>query len=459
VFVVLGFIVAVTVAIFASVKLIDTPECEGAPYLYVTLHSADNVFKISRDGCLITEKVLWHGTQNTKYFRQVTLGNYMNSPVMYAAAKDEVLMYGQCSSWSNMRAYQSTVMSSLPTNPHPNAGAVHAYSTAQDDEGSIYASFQNTNVVLKYTYPALPDDKKKHADDDVAGKLTGYINDGSTQNQPGKQLGHDGYGSFEPAPLPEAVLTAKSSDKRTANKFDYKENQGSVFPGTFVQIGTPGSHNSSFQGVRGIQWVPAQVHKDLSASTDYNSPGRGIDNYNENNSRRLRRDLKPGSNQAQSSSLRRRGQPQPLAHAAGAPTHVFSHDMSGRDHDEMGTVTKSHNATYENDGNGTSDDVYGNEETSPIEAPMPGGVHQVIVYPKPKTDPSDVAKGPKIDLSREGHLWIAVENKGLVTIVDKDAYEVHTLSLPYPISIHYDSHWDLIFVGSRSKKKVRIVVI
>lgn len=100
IFVVFGILIALVVVTYVSFKLVHAPTCMGAPYLYVTLHSAGNAFKFSRDGCLVTEKVLWHGNQNTKYFRQVTLGQYEDSPVLYAAAKDEVTsephFYSRC---------------------------------------------------------------------------------------------------------------------------------------------------------------------------------------------------------------------------------------------------------------------------------------------------------------------------------------------------------------------------
>lgn len=76
--------------------------CLGAPYIYVSVHSdVRNVYKFSRDGCLLMEDVLVGAALTLKTeFRCMAIGTYDNDGALYIAnsepGKSSVLVFGTC---------------------------------------------------------------------------------------------------------------------------------------------------------------------------------------------------------------------------------------------------------------------------------------------------------------------------------------------------------------------------
>jgi hypothetical protein len=73
--------------------------CLGAPYLYITLHhEKTNVLKFTRDGCLVSDRVLVGGPSMDMNFRSMVINN--NGDLIIANAADDVnqiLVFGSCS--------------------------------------------------------------------------------------------------------------------------------------------------------------------------------------------------------------------------------------------------------------------------------------------------------------------------------------------------------------------------
>lgn len=176
--------------------------CLGAPYIYLTVHDQiHNVIKYSRDGCLLESNVLSGGPLNIKTeLRGIKIGNYMGErDSLYVADgntdNSQILVYGTCN-FAGIRPFIATLVTT-----YSNPGAVHAYGIGFDSLGNIYASFQHTDVVLRF-----------------------YKD------------------SFRTMPLPSA--------------YNYKS--ASYYDGTFYQFGKPGEHKEELQGVRGF----TNVHDD-----------------------------------------------------------------------------------------------------------------------------------------------------------------------------------------------------
>ena len=188
----------------------ESRACSGAPYLYVTTHDTPyNVLKYSRNGCLLSDKVLKgksHLPLETTELRSVTIGKYKGeNGYLYVAdaSKDssQVLVYSNCiadGEDKGRRSYVTKVVDVLE-----NPGADHTYGICFDYDGNIYASFQHTDVVLRFT-----------ADD------------------------------FNPLPWPPAIEMLKRDD---------------YFDGTFMQFGRPEEHAKDDQGLRAIISVRTDI--------------------------------------------------------------------------------------------------------------------------------------------------------------------------------------------------------
>lgn len=219
--IVCGFVLF-TIALYL-VSALENTSCLGAPYLYATHSQSRNILKYSRDGCLLSEKVLW-GTADPKgELRGMSLGTYKGQPTLFVAnaheSQSSVMIYGDCLPHTSMRSFKSFAIT-VDTNP----GAQHTYGIAFDKLGNLYASFQHTDVVL-----------------------------------------HFNKDTFEPLPLP-ANFTRFSDhewkhhkDGHVYHDDDELPPLDSYFPGTFVQFGKPNTHSKSSglytQGVRDLRWV------------------------------------------------------------------------------------------------------------------------------------------------------------------------------------------------------------
>lgn len=159
-------------------------KCDKAPYLYVTTHTTHAhayILKYSRNGCLLSSNVIKGGpVKKGDMLRKMILGyspHFNTNNTMFLAKSDakysEVLLYGDCDS-SGTRAYLGTALSN-----QFNPGANHTYGLgkqrigiyctvfyytlitfntfqlslypALDSDNNIYASFQHTDVVLRYS--------------------------------------------------------------------------------------------------------------------------------------------------------------------------------------------------------------------------------------------------------------------------------------------------------------------
>lgn len=141
--------------------------CLGAPFLYVTHHDSHNILKYTRDGCPLSTNVLWFGSEvgeSVGNIRSMMIHpyNHIKNALFIANAgenEDEygrVLVFDNCAEINGMRSYVKTLVN---TKEHNNPGAQHTYSIAFDSHNNLYASFQHTDSVLRYsntTYNPMP---------------------------------------------------------------------------------------------------------------------------------------------------------------------------------------------------------------------------------------------------------------------------------------------------------------
>lgn len=182
--------------------------CDSAPYIYATFHhEAPNIYKYSRNGCLLDKEVLQGGPEyalssHLIELRSIVPGHYNNTPVLYVAdaySDDSYLnVYGSCDA-QGKRPYITTAVSTV-TNP----GINHPYGIAFDNDKNLYVSSQHTDNVLRF-----------------------YKD------------------TFEPMPFPKHMM------RSLAHNYNY-------FPGTFLQFGEPNVHDVSQQGVRDVVQVEDQ---------------------------------------------------------------------------------------------------------------------------------------------------------------------------------------------------------
>ena len=129
--------------------------CEGPPYIYATVHNKlPNILKYSRNGCLLSSNVLVDGplSHEDRYIelRSLVIGKYKEQEALYLAdattSDSYVYVYGQCDEKTGQRKYIDKVVSTKS-----NKGADHTYGICFDTEGNIYASFQHTDAVLRFS--------------------------------------------------------------------------------------------------------------------------------------------------------------------------------------------------------------------------------------------------------------------------------------------------------------------
>lgn len=154
----LSFVILLCIAAFVSLKLANANSgCLGAPYLYISHHDGQNVLKYTRDGCPLSPTVLWFG--RTVDTIPTAIRGLMIHP--YKAVKNALFVsnagtaekdYGRiyvfdtCSGLIGMRPYIKTLVDERFV-----TGAQHAYSIAFDRDGDMYASFQTTDAVLRFS--------------------------------------------------------------------------------------------------------------------------------------------------------------------------------------------------------------------------------------------------------------------------------------------------------------------
>ncbi len=202
------------VAAFISVKLVNHSNCLPSPFLYITTHDSNNIMKFTRDGCTVTNRVVWYGAHKPQELREMAVGKYLGEDVMFMAdaadtdlAKSQIVVIGRCSRWNQMRAYITSIRTW-------ESGGFHPYSVSVDAAGDVYASFQHSDGVLRF-----------HRD------------------------------TLQPMPAPLSIQHLNTYQNSVVNSFK-KKHLSQLPNGTFVQFGRPGVHNLTEQGIRGIAWVP-----------------------------------------------------------------------------------------------------------------------------------------------------------------------------------------------------------
>lgn len=220
---------------FLSSSASCTPKL-GAPYLYVTFHTGDKIYKFSRDGCFIDDKVLLPNEDKLytrkSMFRSLVVGPYQSTPhalyvVNSKSKQPQLMVFGQCDLVSGKRSLLDAVVAAKATahvkeiykNMTMNSGANHGFGIALDVEENgnvnVFTTYQHTDVVMQF----------------------GFFE-----------------GNLKPSNIPEALLFGKGSLRP-------------YYPGTFHQFGAVGAHpggddvkvSNEEQGVRGVAVVGQNV--------------------------------------------------------------------------------------------------------------------------------------------------------------------------------------------------------
>jgi len=228
-----GICLLLIIVSFASYKYSGSSGCLGPPYLYVTHNKEHNIMQLTRDGCLNMNKVLFGVPHGKVEYRSMAVGQYQGESALYVAdatpASSEVMIFGDCSYWTNMRSFRAAAFTK--TGPYKE-GAEHAYGIAFDSSENLYTSFQHTNVVLraaKDTFKELPTvgiRNKKEKND--------IVNVGGSNKGP--------------------------------------------FLGTFYQFGNATEQNPQDQGVRSIVWTKSSTGEHLWINNEFDNAVYIVDN-------------------------------------------------------------------------------------------------------------------------------------------------------------------------------------
>lgn len=172
-------ILSVVFVMFSAMMCLEMSlyfDCLGAPFLYVTFHGViKNVAKYSRDGCMLKSNIL-KGKANVQGGREVALGYYKHQEALYVIdseddtySETQILIYGTCD--RSGHRYFKTELLGLSKNP----GAFNGFSIDFDKNGNLYASFQGSDAVLRFTKDIfLPMDLPKSLIADTSNSTTYY---------------------------------------------------------------------------------------------------------------------------------------------------------------------------------------------------------------------------------------------------------------------------------------------
>lgn len=205
----LGVVLVVSFVYFAIKYSRPNSFCLPAPFIYATFHhEAPNIYKYSRNGCLLDKRVLQGGpkyalTSHLIELRSIVFGKYKNESVLYVAdafSDDSyVNVYGSCDA-NGKREYLTTAVSTVK-----DPGINHPYGIAFDTDLNLYVSSQHTDNVLRF-----------------------YKD------------------TFKPMHLPKQMM------RSAVYNYNY-------FPGSFLQFGEPNVHDVSQQGVRDVVAVEGKM--------------------------------------------------------------------------------------------------------------------------------------------------------------------------------------------------------
>ncbi len=241
-----AFFCGITV-FYAVLVMTQSFSCEGAPYLYLTHQGSRNVMKFSRDGCLIHEKVLWGLTNSLKSnMRSMIYGEYKGKEALFVADSDEdksgVMVFGGCLESSSLRPFITRIGGGLE-----NAGAQHTYGIAIDWNGDVYASFQKTDAILRFSASNgyAPIENEPDLRSFTMKKYKNASSSSTKRMNLQRRIIDTEHRRLQEYEYP--ILEKHKKDDPTSNYV--------YFNGTFVQFGAPNWHNVTEQGIRSILWV------------------------------------------------------------------------------------------------------------------------------------------------------------------------------------------------------------
>jgi hypothetical protein len=216
--------------------------CAGAPYIYITHGGSKNILKFSRDGCAVATRVLW-GNYDQSDLRGIAFGQRYGKPTLFVADANrdssQILVFGKCSSWSGLRQMTGRVVSA-----DVNSAAMHPYGLTIDDENNIYASFQDTDVVLRFakdSFEPLPLPPMLAATNKLLKKIAKNQQKSKADDSNDDNSSSDGTDSL-------AIDAMQEGSSSTTSNTSYAL-------GTFIQFGEIGFHKHNEEGIRGIAYV------------------------------------------------------------------------------------------------------------------------------------------------------------------------------------------------------------
>ena len=183
-------------------------ECLGPPYLYISHQDSQNILKYTRDGCPVSQNVLWFGRpvdpipESIRSMAIHPYGSVKNALFITNAGKNgidsgRVLVFDTCTGLSGSHTFLKTLVD--VRNVH---GARHSYSLTFDGRGYMYVSFQTTDVVLRFSDTTFQP---------ISLNAIGWFDDLYTKDL--------GYSQYPPI----------------GSKRNYTA-EASYYPGTFVQV-------------------------------------------------------------------------------------------------------------------------------------------------------------------------------------------------------------------------------
>ena len=219
--------------------------CFGSPYLYISDKDYSNVYKISRNGCVLTTRALWYGAdeaQRMKEYEPSYRGMLAQNDKIYVvdSANDQIMLFGKCAKFGFGNGLRSYIGPAITLPPLELANYHYPpYSITFDAYDNLYISAQHTNSVFRF---------HRNNNNDINNKKDQY-----SPTMPPSYLKSIWY-----------------------NATNTQQNSVYVYPnGTFVQFGAPGYHSENDQGIRAILWIPYLIENSLIynlwiAQEDYN---------------------------------------------------------------------------------------------------------------------------------------------------------------------------------------------
>ena len=219
--------------------------CFSSPYIYVSDKGYSKVYKISRNGCVLTTRALWYGAdeaQRMKEYEPSYRGMLAQSDKIYVvdSTNDQIMLFGKCAKFGFGNGLRSYIGPAITLPPLELANYnYHPYSITFDAYDNLYVSAQHTNSVFRY---------HRNNINEISNKKDLY-----SPTTPPRDLKSIWY-----------------------NATNIQQNSIYSYPnGTFVQFGAPGYHAENDQGIRAILWIPSLIENSLInnlwiAQEDYN---------------------------------------------------------------------------------------------------------------------------------------------------------------------------------------------